>query len=173
MTKRILIALLCGMFLIGCAAPKPPSGLGSYSELHTNPNEAMGLMKNSKSQEEFVELVAKTAKSKNKKDFITLIDPKQLPPSSQEIDEFLDGKIFPFFDQFARIHNYQGVSRAVTADGRTGVWHYKYMVDTTGKLQPFQIAVVDTSEGPKILDLVPNKCTKNRHPTCDLSSLSP
>lgn len=132
-------------------------------------SEGLAIIQKSSEQKDFVESVANLAKAKDVAAISLLIDEKQLSSdgTSDYINKWLNEKIFPFFENYERLHNYQGYSKAVLDDGRVGVWHYKYIVDANGKRHPFRIAVIRVGDEYQVLDIVVNECVKKRHPICE------
>jgi hypothetical protein len=78
----------------------------------------------------------------------------------------LETKVYPFFAPYTELARYDQITNATLPDGRSGLWHYTYINSAEEKMLPFRIAVIDTDDGPKILDIVVNECVKGRHPIC-------
>lgn len=125
------------------------------------------MMKEGKNQEAFIQKLAELAKAKDAAAIITMIDPAQLPPGSEAgVNEWLNKEVFPFFEHFSKMHNYKKITNAIMPDGRSGLWHYTFMVDDEEKVRPFRIALIATENGTKILSMIVNECVKGRHPFC-------
>lgn len=125
------------------------------------------MMKESENQEAFIQKLAELAKAKDAAAIMALIDPAQMPPGSEAgLKEKLDKEIFPFFEHFTKMHNYKKVTIADLQDGRSGLWHYTFIVDDEEKVHPFRVALISMADGTKILSLIVNECVKGRHPFC-------
>lgn len=125
------------------------------------------MMKEGENQEAFIQKLAELAKAKDAAAIIAMIDPAQLPPGSEAgVNEWLNKEVFPFFEHFSKMHNYKKITNAIMPDGRSGLWHYTFMVDDEEKVRPFRIALIATENGTKILSMIVNECVKGRHPFC-------
>ena len=95
----------------------------------------------------------------------TLFDSKLIKDFGEEqLRKSLTNEVFPFFSHYDKLRNYEQITGASVDDGRVGLWHYTFIVDTEGKVLPFQIAIIDTENGPKVLSLLVGQCVKGRHP---------
>ncbi|HRE16383.1 MAG TPA: hypothetical protein PLW86_04840 [Rhodocyclaceae bacterium] len=127
----------------------------------------MQMMRDGEKQTAFIEKVAQQAKDKDLLSILAEIDSSILKESGQEnISEYFQKAIFPFFENYVKLHNYKQITNAVLPNGRSGLWHYTYITTTTEEMSPFRIAIIDTTEGPKILNISVGECIKGRHPIC-------
>lgn len=125
----------------------------------------MRMMNRGTAQEEFIGKFALQAKDKDSATILKEMDSLILKANGEEASSrWLQAEIFPFFDKFSKLHNYKQITNAVLPDGRSGFWHYTFIVDTDGKVRPFSIAIIESSEGPRILNIIVNQCVKGRHP---------
>lgn len=116
-------------------------------------------------QEAFIAKFAQQAKDKDLTAILKEIDPILLKENGERASaEWLQSQIFPFFEKFAKLHNYKQITNATLPDGRLGLWHYTYIMDTKGEILPFSIAIIETTEGSRILNVIVNKCIDGRHP---------
>ncbi|PRC91793.1 hypothetical protein [Solimicrobium silvestre] len=122
---------------------------------------------NGKKQKLFIEKIAQQAKEKDTASILAEMDPSTLKAAGEaNIVHELETKVFPFFAPYIKLNNYDQITNATLPDGRSGLWHYTYITSAEEKMLPFRIAVIDTGDGPKILDIVVNECVKGRHPIC-------
>lgn len=129
----------------------------------------MQMMRDGERQVSFIEEFAKKSKEKDVEAVFSMLDTASLAgANASEVKVYLEKIVIPFFADFEKFYKYSEVRRAALPDGRSGLWHYKYIVTTSGKVLPFRIAVIDGSDGPKVLAIEVNKCIPNRHPTCSL-----
>ena len=124
------------------------------------------MMQEGQDQEFFIQKFSEAAKAKDSSGIIAMIYPSSIPPNKDFLSLLLNREIFPFFEKFSKIHNVKQITNAVMPDGKVGLWHYKYILDGNGKLHPFRIAIINTEDGPKVLDFIANECVKDRHPFC-------
>ena len=125
------------------------------------------MMHEGEGQEIFIQKFAAAAKAKDSAGVIGMVDPSIIPPNKEDaLNLWLNREIFPFFGKFSKIHNYKQITNAVMPDGKVGLWHYTYIVDDNEKVRPFRIAIINTENGPKMLDFIANECVKDRHPFC-------
>jgi hypothetical protein len=75
--------------------------------------------------------------------------------------------IVPFFAKFVKVHTYETVTHAAMPDGRSGTWHYTYIVDDTDKPKPFRIAVIEEDGALRVVFVEVGKCIQGRHPFCN------
>ena len=121
-----------------------------------------------KKQRVFIEKFAEQAKQKDTAAILAEMDASTIKSIGEvNIAHVLETKVFPFFSVYVKLHSYDQLTNATLPDGRAGLWHYTYISSATENMLPFRIAVIDTSDGPKILDVVVNECVKGRHPVCN------
>lgn len=120
-----------------------------------------------KKQKVFIEKVAQQARDKDTAGILAELDSTTLKAAGEaNIVHMLEASVFPFFAPYVELARYEQITNATLPDGRAGLWHYTYINSATEKMLPFRIAVIDTDDGPKILDIVVNECVKGRHPIC-------
>lgn len=108
------------------------------------------MMKESENQEAFIRKLAELTKEKDAAAIISMIDPTQIPSGSVAgLNEWLNKEIFPFFERFSKVHNYKKVTNAIMPDGRSGLWHYTFIVDDAEKVHPFRIALLQMPRLPR------------------------
>jgi len=130
-------------------------------------SKEMQRLNNGKSQKTFIEQFAQQAKSRNTAAILAEMDPSIIKSAGQtNIVQILETKVFPFFSPYIKLSNYDQMTNATLPDGRSGFWHYTYIASAEESMLPFRIALIDTSDGLKILDIVVNECVKGRHPIC-------
>lgn len=123
------------------------------------------MMKSAEKHGEFIDNFAKSARDKNEIAVLSALDPSVIKGANEaQVREVINKEIFPFFSQYEKLKNYEQITKAPSPDGRVGLWHYTYIVDTQGKTQPFQIAIIDTDSGLKVLSVLVGQCVKGRHP---------
>jgi hypothetical protein len=141
--------------------------LSEVSFAETDFSKGVEMMREGESQEIFIQKFAEVAKAKDGAGVIGMVDPSIIPPNKEDmLNLWLKREIFPFFESFSKIHNYKQITNAVMPGGKVGLWHYTYIVDANEKVRPFRIAVINTEDGPKMLDFIANECVKDRHPFC-------
>lgn len=127
----------------------------------------MQKLNNGKQQKIFIEKFARQAKDKDTASILAEMDPTTVKSAGEaNIVHALETKVFPFFAPYIKLSNYDQITNATLPDGRAGLWHYTYIASAEENMLPFRIAVIDTADGPKILDIVVNECVKGRHPIC-------
>ena len=157
--KRALLTLATAIFV------QQPINAIAQSDMQ---NE-MRMMLQAEKQEAFIAKFAQQAKDKDSAAIIKELEPSMLKDNGEAAaTKWLESQVFPFFANYSKIHNYKNVTNAVLPDGRKGLMHYTFIVDSDGKVQPFVIALIDSPEGPKLLNVLVNQCIKGRHPTCSL-----
>lgn len=157
--KRVLLAVITALL----------ASLPLISEAKSESADTqMQMIASSQRQENFITRFVQQAKAKDTASIMQEIDPLVLQASGSEtIDNWLQQQIFPFFAQYSKLHNFRNISIARLPDGRAGLWHYTYIIDSQGKAHPFRIALTDTPEGPRILSVVVNQCVPDRHMDCE------
>ena len=139
--------------------------LESSAFAQSNLGTEMQMMKAGEKQGPFIDTFAKLAREQNEKAVMTLFDSKLIKDFGEEqLRKSLTNEVFPFFSHYDKLRNYEQITGASVDDGRVGLWHYTFIVDTEGKVLPFQIAIIDTENGPKVLSLLVGQCVKGRHP---------
>lgn len=125
----------------------------------------MGMNATAESQIEFIRRFAVLAHDRNDKELLAMMDPYSVSGASEEqVQKVLNQNIYPFFAQFKELKQYEQITRAQAADGRVGLWHYTFIVDSEGNLKPFQIAVTGSGSDMKVLGIDVGQCVKGRHP---------
>ena len=163
--RHLSLVVFGSLILTGCATA--PTAVNSAPSSVQSTTESIHMMFAGKNQEAFIKKFAETAKAKDSPKIIAMVDPKTIPPNKKEaLNLWLTKEIFPFFEHFSRMHNYKDITNAVLPDGRVGLWHYTYIVDDKEKVIPFRIVVIDTENGPKVVDFIANECVEGRHPFC-------
>lgn len=125
----------------------------------------MGMDATAESQIEFIKRFAALAHDRNDKELLAMLDPYSVSGASEEqVQQVLNQNIYPFFAQYKELKQYEKITRAQAADGRIGLWHYTFIVDSDGNLKPFQIAVIGNGTDMKVLGIDVGQCVKGRHP---------
>lgn len=141
------------------------------SSAESNLTKELQMMKSSEKHGDFIDSFAKMARDKKYKDVFAALDPDSIKGvSNEQLREAMNQVVFPFFAKYEKMNNYEQITNAQLQDGRTGLWHYTYIVDTDGDNQPFHIAIIDTKSGLKVLSVQVGQCVKGRHPAippCD------
>jgi tetratricopeptide (TPR) repeat protein len=115
--------------------------------------------------ESLIEKFATLAQAGEVDELLSLFDPKVLASNGREAARaVLAGDTVAFFREYERMSGYEHVTNAGTTDGRAGLWHYTFIESRKGKLSPFQIAIINTAEGPRVLHIAVGECTRDRHP---------
>ena len=141
--------------------------LSEVSFAETDFAKGVEMMQESEGHEIFIQKFAEVAKAKDSAGIIGMVDPTIIPTNKEDaLNLWLNREIFPFFESFSKIHNVTQITNAVTLGGKVGLWHYTYIVDANEKVRPFRIAIINTENGPKMLDFIANECVKDRHPFC-------
>lgn len=139
-----------------------------FAQAQNGAGTEMRMIASSQRQETFITRFVQQAKAADAAAITQEIDPLILQASGAEcIDNWLQQQIFPFFAQYSKLHNFRNISIARLPDGRAGLWHYTYIIDSKGRAHPFRIALVDSPEGPRILSVVVNQCVPDRHMDCE------
>ena len=163
MLSRSLLVIVCSVLTFASAV--------SFAQ-----STEMQMMQAAEKQKTFIENFAMLAKARNENGVFALLDSKLIRDvGEQQLRKKLNNDVFPFFSQYDKLNNYEQITKAQVGDGRVGLWHYTYIVDTKGKVSPFQIAVIDTDDGQKILSVTVGQCVKGRHPptsTCPADNSS-
>lgn len=129
------------------------------------PATEMRMMSQGAKQEAFIAQFAQQAKEKDVAAILKEMDASALKMSGEKaITQWLQTQLFPFFQNYSKLHSYTKITNTALPDGRAGLWHYSFIVDADGKISPFSIAVIDTTDGPRILNVTVNECIKDRHP---------
>lgn len=125
----------------------------------------MQMMNQGEKQEAFIAQFAQQAKDRDSAAILKEIDPGMLRENGEAPTlQWLQTTVFPFFENYSKLHNYKQITNATLPDGRAGLWHYTYIMDTNGKALPFSIAIIESTEGLRILNVIVNKCINGRHP---------
>lgn len=129
----------------------------------------MQMMKEGENQASFIDSFSRKSKEKDLEGVYSMLDSASLNGANpNDVKSYLQNDVFPFFADYEKLHNYKQITNATLPDGRVGLWHYTYIITTSGKIFPFRIAVIDGAQGPKALHIEVNKCISGRHPTCSL-----
>ena len=80
------------------------------------------------------------------------------------IRQVLEEKILDFFADSTAVAPYDHVTGASAPDGRKGLWHYGFVETKKRKLRPFQLAIIDSETGPRLLYIDTGSCVADRHP---------
>lgn len=112
----------------------------------------------------FIEKVAALARERNATELLACFDDATRSAQEAAIVDKLNATVFKVFADTTRVAPYEGVTRAAAQDGREGLWHFGFVEDKKHKLRPFQLAIVDTSAGPRLLYFDAGKCVAERHP---------
>jgi hypothetical protein len=161
--KKFLLLVITAFF-----AQLPLEGLAQ-----SDFKKQMEMMNLGNKQEVFIAQFAQQAKDRDSAAIVKEIDPLVLKENGEATTlPWLESSVFPFFARYSKLHTYRNITNATLPDGRAGLWHYTYIIDTEGKVLPFAIAVIDSADGPRLLSVIVNECVKARHPTCDLASLT-
>jgi len=127
----------------------------------------MQKLNSGKKQKILIEQFAQQAKARDTASIMAEMDPSIIKSAGEvNIVQMLEKTVFPFFAPYIKLSNYDQMTNATLPDGRAGLWHYTYIASSEQNMLPFRIAVIDTADGPKILDIVVNECVKGRHPIC-------
>ncbi|MEI7614058.1 MAG: hypothetical protein WCK63_14245 [Betaproteobacteria bacterium] len=125
----------------------------------------MQMMKSAEKHGAFIENFSILARDKKENEVIAALDPASIKGISEEqLREMMNKNIFPFFAQYDKLKKYEQITKAQAPDGRVGLWHYTYITDPQGNAHPFQIAIIDTDTGLKVLSVQVGQCVKGRHP---------
>lgn len=148
------------------------STLALFLPLHaaaqTSAGIEMRMATEGKKQTPFIEKFAQQAKDRDINAIVAELDPSTLKSAGEaNIRQVLETKVLPFFANYTALSTYERITNATLPDGRAGLWHYTYIKSADNKQLPFRIAVLDTPDGPKVLDVVVNECVKGRHPICN------
>ncbi len=155
----VAIATIIGLFSI------IPVAYGDLSAEIKMMKAEMKMMKSADKHGAFIDNFAQLARDKKESEILAALDQASIKGASQEqILEAFRKDVFPFFAQYQKIKPYEQITKAQVADGRVGLWHYTYIVDSDGNTKPFQIAVIDTDSGLKVLGILVGQCVKGRHP---------
>jgi hypothetical protein len=99
---------------------------------------------------------------------LALVAPKD--PVTQGFAEpqaYLADRVIPFFSGMQRLHNVRQINPAVDERGaRVGYWFYTYIVDAHSRVRPFAAAVVSGPNGPRLANVLVDRCRPGRHPFC-------
>lgn len=140
------------------------------------PATEMRMMSQGAKQEAFIAQFAQQAKEKDVAAILKEMDTSAFKALGEKaITQWLQTQLIPFFQNYSKLHTYTKITNTVLPDGRVGLWHYSFIVDTDGKILPFSIAVIDTPDGPRILNGTVNECIKDRHPAiaaCPASAMN-
>ena len=141
-----------------------PAWAGAESDLSTE----LRMMSASEKQVLVIERFALRARERDAQALIAMLDADLVKNTGDAaLHQYLEQAVFPFFADYEKLHHYKQITNAVLPDGRSGLWHYTYIVTTAGKVLPFRIAILDTPDGPQVLNIIVNDCVKGRHPRCD------
>lgn len=85
----------------------------------------------------------------------------------EELQAYLTDRVIPFFSGMQRLHNVRQINPAGDERGaRVGYWFYTYIVDANAQVRPFAIAVVSGPNGPRVANVLVDRCRPGRHPFC-------
>lgn len=114
--------------------------------------------------EAFIAKIAALARERKEAELLDCFDAATRAKQEAAIRDYLDKTGYKFFAGSSNVASYEHVTGASTADGRQGLWHYGFVEDKKHRLQPFQLAIIDSSAGPKLLYLDTGSCVPGRHP---------
>jgi hypothetical protein len=115
-------------------------------------------------QTTFIEKVATLARQRKEDELLACFDEQIRSADEAFLRKFLDETVYKFFAASIAVAPYEKVTGASAADGRKGLWHYGFVEDKKHKLHPFQIAIIETSAGPRVLHIATGACVPDRHP---------
>lgn len=131
----------------------------SISTAHADLAAEMKMLKSAKMHKPFIENFARLLRDKKEHDILAALDPASIDGvNPAQILEAFERKIFPYFEK------YEKITKAKEPDGRIGLWHYTYIIDSKGNTIPFHIAIIDAGGELKVLNIAAGECVKDRHP---------
>lgn len=153
--RKILMGLICAAAVV----------TSHMAVGQANISAEMQMMKSAEKHGAFIDRFAKFARDRNETEALAALDPESIKGISEEqLRIAMNNDFFPFFAQYEKLKNYEQVTKAQAADGRIGLWHYTFIVDAQGNVKPFQIAIIDSGAGLKVLSILVGQCVKGRHP---------
>lgn len=118
-------------------------------------------------QVEFINKFAVASKNKDAESIYGMLAHETNTPEQRaRADLWLNNEVYPFFARFVKIHNYNNIMAVSLPNGSDAIGHFTFIVLDNEKILPFSIAIISTTNGPKIYDFVPNQCIKGRHLFC-------
>jgi tetratricopeptide (TPR) repeat protein len=112
----------------------------------------------------FIAKIATLARQRDAAGLLDCFDEQTRKQQEADIRQVLEQKVYKFFADSTGVAPYDQVTNAAAADGRTGLWHYGFVETKKHKLQPFQLAIIDGSAGPRLLYIDTGSCVAGRHP---------
>jgi hypothetical protein len=108
---------------------------------------------------------AKLAAKGDVEGLLAMVDPAmRTAQGDATIRDVFKKAVIPFFADFASVDGYEKVTHASLPDGRSGLFHYTYIVTKDGSKKPVSIALINDGDQVHVLSITVNQCVKDRHP---------
>jgi len=124
------------------------------------------ILGNSSNEEQIIKQFFKHAAARESEQAMALLTSAIQGRETLVLRDFND-RLFPFFKDYVKIHNAKTIGTSVFPDGSRGTTHYIYIITQSGEKKPLMVSLRKEGGRSVILDIAPNKCVPNRHPSCD------
>jgi hypothetical protein len=127
--------------------------------------EGLKMARQGKDQSAAIASFAQLAAKGDADGMLSMVDPAMRKSQGDDAirDAFIKA-VIPFFADFQTVDGYEKVTHATLPDGRSGLFHYTYIVTRDGSRKPISIALITDADKVNVLSITVNQCVKDRHP---------
>ena len=127
--------------------------------------EGLKMSRQSEDQSAAIASFAQLAAKGDADGMLSMVDPAMRKSQGDDaIRKSFKQAIIPFFADYQAVDGYEKVTHASLPDGRSGLFHYTYIVTRDGSKKPVSIALINDADKVNVLSITVNQCVKDRHP---------
>jgi hypothetical protein len=127
--------------------------------------QGLKMSRQSEDQSATIASFAQLAAKGDAEGMLAMVDPGMRKSQGDDaIRDAFKKAIIPFFADFQSVDGYEKVTHASLPDGRSGLFHYTYIVTRDGNKKPISIALITDADKVNVLSITVNQCVKDRHP---------